>query len=440
MKHGQKSLILGSLASALIVGGFISTAQADDAATTDNAQVTPSIPAAGSPTQKETKTEIAIQRMTGSLVEFLSGAIYPDSPDLGKVEQQLLNPPAEKEETTNANYPENQKKKVKPVSVEKANNQLLVSSLAGLASNPNAAILTKNGFLTNQGTDYAASLYSKRNMQSFLCDQGTQGTDPNCLFNPKHSNPLIQTLSGLSFASKNGGLFAADSLFTPKLAENAEKKQQNFSSTAFTGGNTNAQPGNLDRTPYFDYDYVLRGHEPDSLMPAKYYGLFLTGAYDLKQDTATIGLKKKMQEALASGKRNDMYQLQIDPSYQRYVLTTRKIAATNSALMSNVLSMAKRQTIQVKAKNSPTKKDMSYAEVDHHMANYRLDDDGEWVKRIKAESPTQLMREQTLMMAQALHQREENTQLLERILTTLTIVAAENKGHYKAELFPKSGI
>lgn len=348
-------------------------------------------------------SDMKTQRVAASVVQFLSNAMYPDSSSLGAGEENLLK----------------SSKKADQIAAS-SNNDLVLSSLSSAASASNAAVVTAKGIKLSQTHKSAAKTYSHDNMASFLCGSQTS----KCLYTPGHRNALMQTLMGNPYASGKGGLTASDTLLTPTEAD-ASKNQYSYNSE---GSSTEMKfAGSFDKSSYFNYNKVFGDHEPDSLEPAKYYGMFVTDAYDVNQLSKQPKLATLISTAMNSG---NVYKLRNNPTYQQYILLTRKLTAINSALMGNILWLAKQHTVNVPKESSPTKEAMSQAQADNYIGNHRLNDDGEWVNKIKNESPTELLREQTLMMAEANHQREESNQTLKRVLATVTIIAAENKKLY----------
>jgi hypothetical protein len=347
-----------------------------------------------------------MQQIAASIVDFLTTAMYPDSSQLAVGEENLLKSSETADKTA-----------------QSSNDDLVLSSLSSGISVAGASLVTQNGIQSDESKKNIAKQFSHEKMQRFLCGNGTT----KCLYTAKHDNALIQTLTGSPYASDNGGLTAADTLITKSEADTA--------SSVYNYGNTsdddNKYTGSFDKSSYFDYNRVFGPHEPTSLEPAKYYGLFATTAYDVNLLNQQPEVTSLIKQALDSG---NIYSLRNNPIYQRHILLMRTLTATNSALMGNILWLAKQHTVTVKKEDSPTKEAMSQAQADKYIGNHRLNDGGDWVTKIKNESATELLREQTLMMAEANHQREENNEIMKRMLATVTILTAENKELYKLNL------
>jgi hypothetical protein len=346
---------------------------------------------------------MANQQIAASVVDFLSNAMYPDSSDLATGEEKLLAQPLKADQAAKV-----------------ANSNLALSSLASGVAVAGAPVVTKKGVQAGSSNSNVGKTFANDNMNSFLCGKDSS----KCLYTPTHSNALVQTLMGSPYASNNGGLTAADTLLTKNEAESGKDLYD------YSGNDTDSSKysGSLNKSSYFNYNRVFGAHEPDSLEPAKYYGLFATKAYDvnlLNQDSA---YKKLVRKAVKTG---NIYSLRSNPTYQQHVMLARQLTAINSALMGNILWLAKQHTVSIKKDQSPTGKAMSQAEADDYIGNHRLNDNGVWVNKVKNESPTELLREQTLMMAEANHQRQENNVTMKRMLATMTILAAENKELYQ---------
>lgn len=342
---------------------------------------------------------VANQQLAASIIDFLSSAMYPDSSDLAIGEEQLLTKPEKAEKEAN-----------------ESNNSLVLSSLASGVAIPGAAVVTQQGVQSSNGSNNVGREFSNQKMNNFLCGNGTQ----KCLYTPSHQYALIQTLTGNPYASNNGGLTAADTLLSKEEA-NANQDLYDYSNN---GTDSSKFTKSLNKSAYFDYNWVFGHHEPENLEPAKYYGLLATRAYDVDLLNKEPTYVEMVGKAVKS---NDLYNLRANPVYQNHVLRARQLTAINSALMGNILWLAKQQTISVKKDASPTGKAMSQAEADDYIGNHRLNDNGVWINKIKNESSTELLREQTLLMAEANHQRQVNNVTMQRLLATMTILAAENK-------------
>lgn len=342
---------------------------------------------------------VANQQLAASIIDFLSSAMYPDSSDLAIGEEQLLTKPEKAEKEAN-----------------ESNNSLVLSSLASGVAIPGAAVVTQQGVQSSNGSNNVGREFSNQKMNNFLCGDGTQ----KCLYTPSHQYALIQTLTGNPYASNNGGLTAADTLLSKEEA-NANQDLYDYSNN---GTDSSKFTKSLNKSAYFDYNWVFGHHEPENLEPAKYYGLLATRAYDVDLLNKEPTYVEMVGKAVKS---NDLYNLRANPVYQNHVLRARQLTAINSALMGNILWLAKQQTISVKKDASPTGKAMSQAEADDYIGNHRLNDNGVWINKIKNESSTELLREQTLLMAEANHQRQVNNVTMQRLLATMTILAAENK-------------
>lgn len=341
------------------------------------------------------------QQLAASIIQFLSNAMYPDSSNLGNNESNLLKPSKKINNTTKS-----------------LNKDLTLSSLSSAVATKGAPLVQQSGVQVSSDKNIGKQ-YSHQKMASFLCGDGSS----KCLYTPKHSNALMQTLIGSPFASKNGGLTAADTLLSKSEVDSTK------SAFSYDGNSSdNKYTGSYDKSAYFNYNTVFGAHQPNSLEPAKYYGLFATDSYDVTLMNQEPDYVAMIRKALNSG---NTYALRNNKAYQQHVLLARKLTATNSALMGNVLWLAKQHTVSVPKAKSPTGKALSQAQVDHYLGNHRLNDNGQWLEKIKNESPTELLREQTLMLAEANHQRQESNEMMKRVLMTVTILAAENKELYK---------
>jgi hypothetical protein len=377
MNTFKRSLLIGSATLAVSCLSLDSSAMADSSAASN-------------------------QQIAASVIDFLSSAMYPDSSTLATGEGKLFNKADKAEQTAKT-----------------SNSKLVMSSLASGVSVPGAPVITQQGVQVGNDRSNPGKEFANNNMNAFLCGDGTK----TCLYTPDHSDALLQTLMGSPYASSNGGLTAADTLLTKSEAESGKS----FYDYSNSSNDDNKYSGS-NKSSYFNYNTVFGSHEPDSLEPAKYYGLFATKAYDVNQLNQDPKFKTLVQNAVASG---DIYNLRNNPVYQNHVLLARQLTAINSALMGNILWLAKDHTISIQKEQSPTGKPMSPVEADDYIGNHRLNDNGIWLNKIKNESPTELLREQTLLMAEANHQREENNVTLKRILATLTILTAENKELYQ---------
>lgn len=346
------------------------------------------------------------ESIAASVIEFLTHTLYPDSSMLASKEPVLFVPATDLDDST-----------------VDANKYLVLSSLSSTAAsivgaiNIDTASLTDEGATQNSKRKNNIANFSNNQMALFLCSQSSE----KCLFDPKYSHGLINTLVGNPYGSSKAALTAPDNLLTS--SEGQTKVD------LFVDGNPSTNSSSQsNKFQYFDYEQVFGPHEPASLNPAKYYGMYVTGAYDVALLPEQLNLAEQLKNVLQSG---NIIALRRNSVYQQYMLLTRKLTAINSALMSNILWLAKQHAVTVTAEKSPTGKKMSQAQVDDYIGNHRLRDNGEWLEKIKNESPTELLREQTLLMAEANHQREENNQLLKRLLATATIAAAEGKEIYQ---------
>jgi hypothetical protein len=359
------------------------------------------------------------QQIAASVIQFLVNTMYPDNHLLGNEDKDILATPKAEE------------------AAKKASRFLVLSTLSNTIAVTGAPLVTHRGIEEGSKTTNPARTFSNRNMGMFLCGRNQSSSNNTCLYTPKHLSGLMQTLTGNPYASRAGGLTASDTLLTNTEASRIESNGgSGFNYNNSNSGGNQGRTSSFDKSSYFNYNHIFSDMEPESLEPAKYYGLFVTGAYDANLLAEQPGIRTLIRNAVRSGK---MHELRNNPIYQRFVLLTRKLTATNSALMSNILWLAQQHSTTLKKEESPTGEPMNQAEADEYIGDHRLNDHGKWVDKIKNESTVALLREQTLMMAEANHQREENEKIMKRILATVTIIAAENKELFQIteELRPK---